>query len=441
MMKGSIPSRGESSAPDAVDTSGVAASAALVAFNVAVYVAVQYVPEYLRLLGNGPVLIGLFGSTATLLAVCYPYLRPALDRLNVSAAPIVGTLASLGVVCWLFAPQIGSGSGIRSVMLMLVGLVLVASWQAFGVDTAAVSTFVPRRLCVRIPSLIRHDRTPQYVALLFGLPFVIGFLAIVSPALTAIQVVLGLTAAIGLTATVLFAVLDDFAAEIAADAPIDDKRIATVADDTSFRSVLDSVRSLPWPARQSLVGDTLVEFAVGMVSIFLVITVTSLLRIDVTLFGLRLGPDAFFGVCLFVEMAVALIATGPLTWLARRVGREYVVAGTLFIAALFPIALVSAPANATLVALLFAGFGCYRASLPIRRESISSVVTGDTGDNYEQYRAVQAMVRVPSAFVGGLLYAVSPTLAFGLAAIVGTVGMREFLVGTMRSDAEHTESR
>lgn len=431
--------RGELSVLDAIDTSGVAASTALVGFNIAVYAAVRYVPEYLRLLGHGPVFIGLFGSVATLLAVCYPSLGSVLDRLSTRAPPVVGALASLGVVCWLFAPQIGSGSGVRSVVVLFVGLVLVTSWHAFDVDTAAV-TFVPRRLREHLPSVIRHARTPRYAVLLFGLAPVVGFLTAISPALTAIQVVLGLTAAIGLTATVLLAVVDDSIATSATDATTDG-RIAAVADDTPFRSVLGSLRSLPWSARQPLVGDTLVEFAVGMVSVFLIITVTSVLRIDITLFGLRLRPDALFGICLFAEMAVALVAAGPLTRLARWVGREYVVAGTLLVAALFPIALVSAPANAVFVVLLFAVFGCYRAGLSIRRESIDSVVMGDTDDSYEQYRTAQAVVRVPSALVGGLLYAVSPTLAFGLAAIIGTVGVREFLVGTMRSDAEHAPSR
>jgi hypothetical protein len=435
MTTDSTPSSGESSVLDTVDTSGVAASAALVAFNVAVYAAVRYAPEYLRLLGTGPVLIGLFGSTATLLAVCYPLLGSVLDRLDASTAPVIGALASLGLVCWLFAPQVGSAA--RAAVLVFVGLVLVTSWHAFGIDTAAVA-FVPRRLREHPPSVIRHARTPRYVVLLAGLPLVVGFLAAVSPPLTAIQVVLGLAAAIGLTATVLLAVLDDFEAETAADETMDGERITSLIRGAPFRSALDSFRSLPRPSRQSLVGDTLVEFAVGMVSVFLVITVTSVLRIEVTLFGLRLRPDAFFGLCLLIETAVALGATGPLTRLARRVGREYVVAGAFLVAALFPIALVSAPANATLVALLFAVFGCYRASLPTRRESIDSIVTAT--DDHDQYRAVRTMVRIPSALVGGLLYAVSPTLAFGLATVVGTVGVREFLVGVTRSDAEHTNS-
>ncbi|WP_049903883.1 hypothetical protein [Halococcus agarilyticus] len=435
-----------------------AASVAVVAFNVALYTAIRYAPEYLRLLGNGPVVIGLFGSTATLLAVAVPRLDSVAEQLGSNAAPVVGALASLGVTCWLVAPQLGPTDGVRSVALVFVGLALIESWQAVGPKTAATIGVVPQRIRDHVPQVIRHAKTPRYVALLAGLPIVVGLLTLISPALTAIQVMLGLTATIGVTTTVLLAVLDEdetpamSANSVSGDGPshsddssddetTDDKSIAI--RDEPIRSTLDSLRSLPRSVRQPLVGDALVEFAVGMVSVFLVITVTSVLEIDVTLFGQRLRPDAFFGVCLIAEMSVALLATGPLTRLASRIGRERVVAGTLLVVALFPIALVSAPANAAIVAGLFAAFGLYRAGLPTRHAFVDAIMAGDDtttetdaandiSDGRSGYRTARAALRVPSALVGGALYAVSPTLAFGLAAIVGAVGVREFLVGATR---------
>ncbi|EMA47859.1 hypothetical protein [Halococcus saccharolyticus] len=436
--------------------SDAAASVTVVAFNVALYTAVRYAPEYLRLLGNGPVVIGLFGSIATLLAVAVPRLGFVADRLRSSAAPVVGALASLGMVCWLAAPQLGPTDGVRTVALVFVGLALIESWQAVGPETAAAIGVVPQRIRDRVPQVIRHARTPRYVALLAGLPVVVGLLTLISPAITALQVVLGLAAAIGVTTTVLLAVLDeDEIPAASADLVTGSARSNDATDDETaadgwittpdepIRSTLDSLRSLPRSVRQPLFGDALVEFAVGMVSVFLVITVTSVLRIDVTLLGQRLRPDAFFGVCLVAEMGVALIATEPLTRLANRIGRERVVAGTLLVAALFPITLVSAPANAAIVAGLFAAFGLYRAGLPTRHAFVDGIMTGDDtttetddandiSDDRRGYRTARAALRVPSALVGGVLYAVSPTLAFGLAAVVGAVGVREFLVGTTR---------
>ena len=438
MTNDSTTSRGKSGVLDALDTSSVPTSVALVGFNVAVYAAVRYAPEYLRLLGNGPILIGLFGSAATLLAVLYPSLGSILDRLDGRVAPAIAALASLGVVCWLLAPQAGSGNSVQSVILVFVGLVLIESWHAFGIDTTVATTFVSGRVREHIPAVIRHTRTPRYAALLVGLPVVVGFLAAISPALAAIQVVLGLAAGIGLTVTVLLAVLDEFEGD-AVRTVIEGERIGAVVRGERFRSILDALRSLPRASRQMLVGDTLVAVAVGMVSVFLIITVTSVLQIDVMLFGYRLRPDAYFGVCLFAETTVALVATGPVTRFASRVGRDRVVTGTLLVAALFPIALVSAPTNATVVALLFAVFGLYRAGLPTRRATIDSVVEGGT-DNHGQYRTMRAMVRIPSALVGGLLYAISPTLAFGLATVVGAVGVREFFVGTTWPNPTQAES-
>lgn len=446
MTSDSTQLRSESGLLDEAMASDVAASVTLIAFNVAVYVAIRYAPEYLRLLGNGPVVIGLFGSVATLLAVVYPRFGTAIDRLGASARPIVGALASLGVVCWLVAPQVGSTDGYRPVVLVFVGLAFVSSWDAFGVDMTAASASILDRVRDRTPQVLRHARTPRYVALIAGLPLIVGLMAMISPALVAIQVVLGLAAALGLTAVVLLAVLDGFDdRQPSGSQPVPseatDGKEPVVPGSESFRRTLDVLRSLPRTARQPLVGDVLVEFAVGMVSVFLVITVTSVLQVDVTLMGQRLHPDAFFAVCLFAEMAVALVSTGLLTRLASRVGRERVVAGTFAIAALFPIALVSAPTNATIVAGLFAVFGLYRAGLPIRRAFIGSVLPGDDTNDFGDYRTVRAALGVPSALVGGVLYAVSPVLAFGLATVIGMIGVRELLVGTTRIGASRTGSR
>ena len=450
--------RDDASVFEGIVAGDAAASVTVVAFNVTVYAAIRYAPEYLRLLDNGPIVIGLFGSTATLLAVAVPRLGSVADRLGSSAAPVVGAFASIGVVCWLVVPQFGPTDGVRSVVLMFAGLALIESWQAVGPKTAATICVVPQRIRDRVPQVIRHARTPRYVALLAGLPVVIGLLTLISPAITAIQVVLGLAAAIGLTMTVLLAVLDeDETPTASADSTTAHEPVDGAGDDDTMedgwiatpnepiRSVLDSLRSLPRSVRQPLVGDSLVEFAVGMVSVFLVITVTSALRVDVTLFGQRLRPDAFFGVCLVAEMSVALLATGPLTRLANRIGRERVVAGSLLLAALFPIALVSAPANPTVVASLFATFGLYRAGLPTRHAFIDAITSAgddasDIPDARGRYRTARAALRVPSALVGGVLYAVSPTLAFGFATVVGAVGVRELLVGATRLGGEPTIS-
>ncbi|WP_160134669.1 transporter [Halococcus salsus] len=406
--------------PDHLDivTGRTAAAAAVVGFDVAVFAALRYAPEYLRLLGNGPLFIGLFGSLAALAGLVYPALDAGLDRLGSLAGPVLAGLASFGLVCWLLVPQVGAG---RPTTLVFVGLFLVGLWPAFdlGIGLDAV---VPRHVAERVPHALRHDRASRYAAILLGLLALVWVLVEVSPARAAIQVVLGLAAGLGLTTAVFLAVRDDSTTGVLSSTSGE----PSTARRRRLRGALAAFRSLPRASRQLALGETLVALAVGMVSVFLVITVTSVLRIDIVLLGFRFRPDAFFGLCLLAETLVALVAPRPLDHLADRLGRERVATALLLVAALFPVALVAAPANPAVVAALFAAFGLYHAGLPLGRRAVESTLDADDVD---RYRLLRAAVRVPTALIGGVVYAASPTLAFGLATVVGAVGVREFLVG------------
>lgn len=416
MTLDSIRSRTDSDLRAAATGRG-AASAAVVGFDVAVFVALRYAPEYLRLLGNGPLLIGLFGSLVALVGLLYPAFGPTLARSRSSVGPVLTGLVALGLVGWLLAPQVGASEG-QSTILVFAGLFLVGLWPAFEVETG-LDAVVPQRLSARVPRALRHDQAPRYAAIVLGLPVVVWLLAELSPSRAAIQVVVGLAAGVGLTTAVLLAVRDGSAGAIV-DTTDDPAR------PTRLRGTLAALRSWPRASRQLAIGETLVASAVGMVSVFFVITVTSVLRVDVAFFGLRLRPDAFFGLCLLAETLVALVATRPVDRLARRVGSERVAIGAFLVAALFPVALVGAPPNPVLVVALFGTFGLYHAGLPVGRHAVESALDGD---DVRQYRLFRAVACVPAALVGGVVYAASPTLAFGLATVLGTIGVREFLVG------------
>ncbi|EMA41268.1 hypothetical protein [Halococcus hamelinensis] len=398
-------------------TGRTTAAAAVVGFDVAVFAALRYAPEYLRLLGNGPLFIGLFGSLAALTGLVYPALDTVPDRLGSLAGPVLAGLASFGLVCWLLAPQVGAG---RPTALVFVRLLLVGLWPAFDLGTG-LDAVVPRYVAERVPRALRHERAPRDAAIVLGLPAILWVLVEVSPARAAIQVVLGLAAGLGLTTAVFLAVRDDPTV-----GALSTTSGASTARRGRLRGALAALRSLPRASRQLALGETLVALAVGMVSVFLVITVTSVLRIDIELLGFRFRPDAFFGLCLLAETLVAFVAPRPLGRLADRLGRDRVATAVLLVAALFPVALVGAPANPAVVAALFAAFGLYHAGLPLGRRAVESSLDADDVD---RYRLLRAAVPVPAALVGGVVYAASPTLAFGLATVVGVVGVREFLVG------------
>jgi MFS family permease len=180
-----------------------------------------------------------------------------------------------------------------------------------------------------------------------------------------------------------------------------------------------------------LVGDTLVRFANGMVYVFFVIVVTEFLEVGVTLPAVgRLSPDAFFGVLLGVEMVVALASMVPVAKLAERVGLKPVVAIGFAVYAVFPALLVNAPANPWIVAGLFAFSGLRFAGLPAHKALIVGPAEAGAGGRVTgAYYLLRNTIVIPSALLGGWLYdAYSPELAFGLATVVGLVGVVVFLV-------------
>ena len=416
---------------------GVAASVAVVGFDLAVYIASRYAPEYLRLLDAGPVVIGMFGSLVLALAIAYPHFGPSPTGCGRSETRlVVGVLATLGLVFWLIAPQAAAVGGLPAWGWVFLGLLPVELWRSLGRHGSFPAS---AWLNEYLPKTGVGDRSRRWIALLAVLAATVGVLAAISPPVTALQVLLALTAGGGLTATILQYEFDESDRMIGADHPNECGRTTVDTTRSPDRSIPAAVRSLS--ARRLLVGDALVEFATAMVSVFFIITVTSVLEVDVTLLGLRLRPDAFFGVLLAVETVVVLVGTKVVARIARRVGRKRVLVGAFAIVAVFPLALINAPSNPVVVGVLFAMLGCFRAARPIRRAVIDSTgAEGSDGaaaaETATSYRLMRGIGVVPGPLIGGLLYAISPGIAFGLATVVGVVGVREVLYDARQTDAD-----
>jgi MFS family permease len=208
------------------------------------------------------------------------------------------------------------------------------------------------------------------------------------------------------------------------------------------------LRGLPPALGPLLVADTLVRFANGMVYVFFVIVVVDFLEVGLAVGPVALGPEVFFGVLLAIEMLVALVSMPVAARVAELVGLKPVVAVGFSVYALFPALLVSAPANALVVGVLFAVSGLRFAGLPAHKALIVGPADEETGGRVtgSYYLARNALV-VPSAALGGALYggftiprtgltyAGSEPLAFGLATAIGLVGTGYFLVFGREFDA------
>jgi len=414
-------------------------SVAMFAFSLGFQMTSRYIPRYMSVLGAGAVAIGLFGTFGNAISAVYPYPGGAVsDRIGSRLAlTLFGLASTVGFLVWLFAglfgtvtvPELGTTVGIlgREIVVgwlepavvpvgIFLGLVFAQAWKSFGLGAtfAVVKQAVePDRLATGFAS----TETVRRTAFLLGPLFAAGILTTFAFE-TGFRVILAVAAAFGFAATLTQHFLYD-ASEDSLGKSFEG--VSTVVAD---------LRSMPEELRPLLVADTLVRFGNGMVYVFFVIVVTEFLSVGVRLplVG-SLSPDAYFGVLLAIEMLVALLIMLPVSRLSRRIGLKPVVALGFSVYAVFPVLLINAPENAGVLALLFALSGLRFAGLPAHKALIVGPAEAGTGGRVTgAYYLVRNVVVIPSAAVGGAIYAVSPVTAFSVATGVGLVGLALFVV-------------
>jgi len=432
----------ESDVPDALDPfrqffsferDVLVLSVAMFAFGLGFQMTSRYVPEYMAALGASAFVIGLFGTAGNVIGAVYPYPGGALsDRVGSRLSlTLFGLLSTLGFVVWLVAPAVGTvtvaGVTLEPWIWIFVGLLLAQAWKSFGLGAtyAIVKQSVPpSRLARGFASTEVFRRT----AFLVGPLVAAGVLYLAVDFAVGFQYVLAIAVAFGLLATVAQHVLYDASGD------------SIGKEFEGLTRIRADLRSLPPELRPLLVADTLVRFANGMVYVFFVIVVTQFLAVGLDLGPLSLSPAVFFGLLLAIEMVVALVSMPPAAALAERVGLKPIVALGFSVYAIFPILLISAPADALVVAVLFAFSGLRFAGLPAHKALIVGPAERDTGGRVAgSYYLARNAVVIPSAALGGAIYggfsvpfseatyAGSPTVAFGLATAIGLVGTVYFL--------------
>ncbi|WP_435196047.1 MFS transporter [Natronomonas sp. EA1] len=395
-------------------------SAAMFAFSLGFQATGRYMPRYLSILGASGLAVGLYGSLGNLLGAVYPYPGGALsDRIGSRRAlTLFGLASTLGFLVWLAAPAFGTVSlplaGTVPIGIFL-GLLLVQSWKSLGLGAtfAVVKQAVPPE---RLAAGFAATETVRRLAFLLGPLFAAAAIgAFVFE--TGFRLVLAGAAVAALVGTVAQHVLYTPSDRLG-------KSFAGVA------SVVEDLRSLPEELPPLLAGDTLVRFGNGMVHVFVVLVVTEAKPVSATLPVVgTLSPDAFFGVLLAVEMAVALVSMVPVARLADAWGQKPVVALGFLVYATFPALLVLAPASAGVYLALFAFSGLRFAGLPAHKALIVGPARANEGGRVTgSYYLARNTIVIPSAALGGVLYELSPTLAFSTATVVGLLGVVVFAV-------------
>jgi MFS family permease len=419
-------------------------SVAMFAFSLGFQMTGRYLSEYLVVLGASPFVVGLYGSFGNIISAVYPYAGGVFsDRVGSRyALTLFGLLSTLGFLFWLVAPLVGpidlGALVLEPWVWIFVGLVLAQAWKSFGLGAtfAIVKQSVPDdRLARGFASTETFRRTAFLLGPLLaaGLLFVFSSGAAAEAILPGFLYVLGVAVVFGVVATAV-------------------QHVSYEADADSFGTEfagIDQIRSdladLPDPLRPLLVADTLVRFANGMVYGFFILVVTRIWELDATLFGVYLNPAVLFGVLLGVEMVVALVSMAPAAIVAERVGLKPVVALGFAVYAVFPVLLISAPADPLVVTLLFAFSGLRFAGLPSHKALIVGPAERDAGGRVTgAYYLLRNTIVIPSAALGGYLYdsdwtvalpagpldtvTAGPELAFSVATAVGVVGVAYFLV-------------
>ncbi|EMA43357.1 MFS transporter [Halococcus saccharolyticus] len=416
-------------------------SVAMFAFSLGFQMTSRYLGEYMVALGASAFVVGLYGTFSNVISAVYPYPGGAIsDRIGSRyALTVFGLLSVVGFVVWLVAPVFGA----LAVPLIFVGLVFAQAWKSFGLGAtfAIVKQSVPpARLAEGFASTETFRRTAFLVGPLLAAGVFATFATTDAGSMTDPQVVDAFVYVLAIA--VVFAILGTLAQHVLYDSAGDDfgKKFEGVSQ------VANDLRNLPPELRPLLIGDTLVRFANGMVYVFFVIVVTRFLDVGlsttVPVVGtIDLSPQAYFGILLGIEMAVALLTMIPIAKLTRRVGLKPVVGLGFAVYAIFPTLLIVAPPDAGVLAALFAFSGLRFAGLPAHKALIVGPAERGAGGRVTgSYYLVRNVAVIPSAALGGVLYgglalpgvgqvlAGSPPLAFGAATVVGLLGTGYFLV-------------
>jgi MFS family permease len=183
-------------------------------------------------------------------------------------------------------------------------------------------------------------------------------------------------------------------------------------------------RALPRPLRWLLTSDVFIRTCDGMVDVFIVLYAANVLGVSM----------ARFGVLVAVQAATTMLVQLPAARIAQRTGKKPFVVATFIAFALFPLTIVWARSFAAL-GLAFVVGGLREIGEPARKALIIDLaVPSLRARTVGLYYLCRSLAIAPAAFVGGLLWGVSPALPFYVAGVIGLLGT---LVFARTVSAEH----
>jgi MFS family permease len=357
----------------------------------------RFLPGYLQALGAPITAIGLFGTAEDLFDGLYQYPGGwVADRFGRRRALLI------------FIAVAAAGYAVYLVMdrwwLAFVALALVMVWDGMASPTlfAVVGDALPRSkrtMGFTVQSVLR--RVPIVVAPVAG-----GLMV------SSVGIYRGVQA--GLIISILLAVMTLIVASRI--------RIPIIADEapTNIREVW---RRFPPALRWLLASDIFIRTCDAMVDVFLVIFAISVIRVSAPQFGIAVATQALTAILVYI----------PAAKIAEFTGKKPFVIATFVAFATFPLVVVWSTGFPWLLVAFVVG-GLREIGEPARKALIvdmaEPVVRARVVGLYYFARSVAI---APAAFIGGLLWKVSPSLPFYVAAGVGAVGVVVFAL-TVREE-------
>ena len=352
----------------------------------------RFVPKYLEALGAPITAIGAFGTAEDFLDGVYQYPGGwVADRYGRRFALILFvSLATFGYVLYWRLP---------SWQFAFVALALIMAWDAMASPTlfAVVGDALPpakRAMGFTVQSILR--RTPIVIA-----PTIGGFVVAAHGIQGGVR--------IGLVVSMIMAVITI--------AVISRLRIPIIPDREPI-TVRHVWQSFPAALRWLLVSDVFIRTCDGLIDVFLVLYALNVMKISAPSFGILIATQA----------VTTIVVQIPAAHLAGRAGKKPFVTATFVAFAFFPLAVVLAPSFVWLVAAFIVG-GLREVGEPARKALIVDFAApAMRGRVVGLYYLCRSVAIAPAAFIGGLLWRLSPALPFYVAAAIGFVGVASFVV-------------
>lgn len=350
-----------------------------------------FVPEYLRVLGGGVLVVGLYDGLQTFLGAVYAFPGGWLtDRFGHRRSLVLFSIISmLGYVLVVVWPHW---------LALIVGAFLFLAWSALSLPAtfAVVASSLQasqHTMGIGVQSMVR--RVPMMVGPLVG-----GLL------ITRFGWVQGMRLAL-LSCIALTVVTVCFQWAMS-DQDKGSTGTTPAAEPCGFFAV---TRSFSPMLRELLISDILIRFCERIPYAWVIVYTLSN----------GLTPQQF-GILVSIEMTTAMVCYIPVAHLADRHGRRPFVLVTFVFFTLFPLVLIPARSFAGL-ALAFAVRGLKEFGEPARKALIIGEAPAELrARTYGAYYLIRDCIVTTGSFLGAWLWHYSPKANFLGAALCGVLG-------------------